>query len=83
MSGMGMNTSSTPYAQFSTPAKKCPFAPGSFVVPHIGSYAIHATSLAFAMPMSHPAGITQTESKWRIARDRSRQKRGPPAASLL
>ena len=33
----------------------------------------------FASLMTHPAGVAQTESKWRISRDRSRQKRGPPS----
>jgi hypothetical protein len=36
---------------------------------------------SFEPPFAHPAGVVQTESKWRIARDRSRQKRGPPSRS--
>ena len=39
----------------------------------------HAGAL-YAAVVSHPASVTQSECKWRMARDRSRQKRGPPFA---
>lgn len=32
----------------------------------------------FAAVISHPAVQAQTESRWRVARERSRGKRGPP-----
>ncbi len=56
----------------------CPYCPRFAPAVHL-----HVFTVAFmgtdATPLaSHPAGLVQTECRWRIARDRSRQKRGPP-----
>jgi hypothetical protein len=39
--------------------------------------------MIFADLTSQPAAIAQTESKLRISRNRSRQKRGPPNTFFL
>jgi hypothetical protein len=43
---------------------------------------LDTAALAFAEIVSHPALRPQTEARARVALDRSRQKRGPPAARL-
>jgi hypothetical protein len=70
-------------AQFSAPAEKCPYCPSAVVAAHSELLALPVGSAVFASIVSHPAGVAQTESMWRISRDRSRQKRGPPAISSL
>lgn len=69
---------------FSSPVEKCPFCPAALTATHApGPLALpSAQTLAFGLAV-HPHGVAQTESRYRIARDRSRQKRGPPALSLL
>ena len=62
--------------------EKCPYCPGTVVVTHTGVSTVPASEANFAALVSHPAGVAQTECKWRIARDRSRQKRGPPTHLL-
>jgi hypothetical protein len=69
--------------QFRAPAEKCPYDPATVAVIH-GSVFVPPTSQAiFAAVIAHPAVVAQTESKLRISRDRSRQKRGPPLSSSL
>jgi hypothetical protein len=41
--------------------------------------AFGQSASVLASLVTHPAGVAQTESKWRISHDRSRQKRGPPS----
>lgn len=68
--------------EFRAPVDRCPYSPGltSAVRP---SQAILSTGDAiYAGLISHPAVVAQTQSKWRIARDRSRLKRGPPSPLL-
>ena len=69
--------------QFSTPAEKCPYCPSALVPAHSELLAIPVADAVSASLVSHPAGVAQTESMWRISRDRSRQKRGPPTPSSL
>lgn len=69
--------------QFSTPAEKCPYYPSALVPAHSELLALPVADAVCASLVSHPAGVVQTESMWRISRDRSRQKRGPPALSSL
>ena len=59
-------------------SEKCPCCPG--VIPSMQPNVLGppAAGAIYAHIVSHPACVAQTESKWRIARDRSRQKRGPP-----
>jgi hypothetical protein len=69
--------------QISGPIEKCPYCPTAVAVTHHDLLAIGKSESVFASLVTRPAGRVQTESKWRISRDRSRQKRGPPAKSLL
>jgi len=69
--------------QFTAPAEKCPYCPSALVATHSELLAPPVASAVFASLVSHPAGVAQTESMWRISRDRSRQKRGPPVSSSL
>lgn len=69
--------------QFSPPAEKCPYYPSALVPAHSELLALPVADAVCASLVSHPAGVVQTESMWRISRDRSRQKRGPPALSSL
>lgn len=70
--------------QFRAPPDKCPYCPSSITADHTSPLASGAhTAFAYVPVSSHPAGVVQTESKRRISRDRSRQKRGPPAPIVL
>jgi hypothetical protein len=64
-------------------ADKCPMYPqASVAAPHdVATPPLSRT--IFASLVSHPTGTAQTESKWRVSRYRSRQKRGPPAGFFL
>lgn len=65
-------------ARWRAPMERCPYlpaCPGSF---HANALLALASAAAFAVFFSHPSGVVQTESRWRMARDRSRQMRGPP-----
>jgi hypothetical protein len=53
------------------------------VVAHLELFAAPVTASAFAELVHHPAVHEQTHAKYRISRDRSRQKRGPPSLILL
>ena len=59
---------------------KCPFYPGTTASFHADPGFTPAAQAIFAALVSHPASAAQTASLWRIARDRCRQKRGPPTA---
>src|SRR5260370_206774 len=63
----------------SAAVEKWPYWPGAVMTTHPDVMSLAASSGVFAALVSHSAGIAQTESKWRISRDRSRQKRGPPS----
>ena len=67
---------------FTAPPRKCPYAPARAVATHPPLSAAPVVRSSFLPLTAHPAGVVQTESKWRIARDRSRPKRGPPERSL-
>ena len=70
--------------QFQAPMEKCPYCPATPVSVHPDrSFTPEIAQAIFAEIVSHPAGTVQTESKRRIARDRSRQKRGPPVHFLF
>jgi hypothetical protein len=70
--------------KMSTPMQKCPYCPGTVTAAH-GQDLIYVSSAqaVFAHLDTPAAVVAQTESKRRISRDRSRQKRGPPSISLL
>jgi hypothetical protein len=62
-------------------AQSCPYCPSTPVSAHPDPFSTPAQIRLIAVAFgSQPAVIAQTESRWRIARDRSRQKRGPPHA---
>lgn len=68
---------------FSAPLDKCPYAPAAFLgSTHWTMSGVPSRQIFFADLVSHPTAFAQTESKLRISRDRSRQKRGPPGLSL-
>jgi hypothetical protein len=60
----------------------CPYNQGTVVSTLDGVALVQPGSL-LTPPASHPNGILQTESLRRIARERTRQKRGPPAFLAL
>jgi hypothetical protein len=64
-------------------AEKCPYAPAVAPVFHLTTFAPSTDTAIFAEVVSHPAVHAQTEARHRVSFDRARQKRGPPAASLL
>jgi hypothetical protein len=69
--------------QFQAPAEKCPYCPTSVAVIHDNTFVPPTAQAIFAALIAHPAVVAQTESKLRISRNRSRQKRGPPASLSL
>lgn len=72
------STSADERPSVASPMAKCPFCPEAVASGHTNLLGTSAAGLTFAGLASHPAAIAQTESKRRIARDRSRQMRGPP-----
>ncbi|AFL87591.1 hypothetical protein Terro_1282 [Terriglobus roseus DSM 18391] len=64
-------------------AEKCPMYPQASVAAPHDVATPPAEQAIYASIVSHPTGIAQTESKWRVARYRSRQKRGPPVSIFL
>lgn len=74
------SASSDPHMQ--APQEKCPYYPASVVALHGNALAPPVAQAVFAGLIAHPAVAAQTESKLRISRSRSRQKRGPPALFL-
>ena len=81
---MGERTRLTPKTEpsFHAPTEKCPFYPGAVAAAHPSLGLVSTADAVFAAMRSHPAVVAQTESLWRIARDRSRCKRGPPVTLL-
>jgi hypothetical protein len=78
---MSLSNSGVPAHQapaFRAPLGRCPYYPAQTTSPS-NSFAMTAATAIFAELVSHPAFHAQTESKWRISRDRARQKRGPPS----
>jgi hypothetical protein len=63
-------------------SEKCPHSPYSPITVHSNSFKPAVAALTFAEIVAHPSVRPQTEAKRRIAFDRSRQKRGPPAPFL-
>ncbi len=69
-------------ARWHAPAERCPCCPAS--APSLHAQTLFApTGPTFSeVFFGHPLGLAQTECRRRLARDRSRQKRGPPLVSL-
>jgi hypothetical protein len=69
--------------EFRNPTEKCPYSTASMAVSQHTYIGFLPAEAIFAGLVSHPTVAAQTESKWRIARDRTRSKRGPPSHFLL
>jgi hypothetical protein len=68
--------------EFRATQEKCPYYPDSVAASHPNRLGVSPSQAIFAGLSSHPAVFAQMESRWRISRDRSRQKRGPPSQLL-
>ena len=62
--------------------QRCPFGSAAVTVPHGDALAFPGVRASLAEFFSHPRGVVQTQSRRRIARERSRHKRGPPPATF-
>jgi hypothetical protein len=69
--------------QFQAPVEKCPYCPPAVALIHGNTFVPLTGKAIFAGLIAHPAVAAQAESKLRISRSRSRQKRGPPASLTL
>jgi hypothetical protein len=67
--------------QFQAPVEKCPYCPTAIALNHGNTFAPPTAQAVFADLVAHPAIAAQTESRLRISRNGSRQKRGPPSLS--
>lgn len=66
--------------QFAPPVEKCPYCPGALTLGHqTNPFSIATGQIVIVGSVGQSSVVAQTESKRRISRDRSRQKRGPPA----
>jgi hypothetical protein len=76
-----MSSMSDDHSHFAS-NETCPYRSATlFVAQH--SDAVLPADVIFANLTAHPAVQAQTEAVWRIARDRSRHKRGPPSLLQL
>ena len=73
-SGPGISLSATP--------QRCPACPATVTNLQHGDLSFQAASLIFAEIVSHPSLKAQTTARARVALDRARHKRGPPATEL-
>lgn len=62
--------------------EKCPFYPAPTITAHIDLSSDMARATSFFWIIGFDSGLAQTEARYRISFDRSRQKRGPPNQSL-
>src|ERR1700744_2460319 len=66
--------------QLGAPTGKCPYFPTALAEAH-NEICLPTGDALFASLVAHSPGVAQAESIRRISRDRSHQKRGPPAFS--
>jgi hypothetical protein len=69
---------------FNVPPEHCPFYPQGLPqtwAPFVAAL-LPARGAAYTALQSRPACPAQTQARYRISFDRTRQKRGPPASSL-
>ena len=64
------------------PEQKCPFHRSPVRNVQQGRFGVAVSQVVYAALVSHPIGLAQTQSKWRVSRERARQTRGPPASLL-
>jgi hypothetical protein len=79
---MQQTESSGPGISLSAIPQRCPANPAVINSVQHMDLSLHTASLIFADVVSHPTVKPQTQARARIARDLSRQKRGPPADLL-
>ncbi len=68
---------------FRAPVERCPYAPRGVILAHRDFSSVATAQMSLHALTEHAMGIAQTECRWRLARDRSRQKRGPPELALI
>jgi len=68
--------------ELSAPVQRCPYQQPAVRSLHDVRYAVPVSEAVYAAVVSHTTGMAQTQSKWRVSRERARQKRGPPASLL-
>lgn len=68
--------------EFRAPAPRCPYQRQAVRNVQQGRLAGPAGQVVYAVLVSHPTGLAQTQSKWRVSRERAWQKRGPPVDRL-
>lgn len=67
-------------ARWMAPVERCPMWPVPVQSPRgIGFDAVLGAQPGFAVAVCHPGSVVQASSRRRIARERSRHKRGPPS----
>ena len=78
------NSATSDKPQLQAPLDKCPYCPAVVSTGH-GPTAFYQQQERglFASMVTRPNGVPQTESRFRIARDRARGKRGPPTSADL
>jgi hypothetical protein len=59
--------------------ERCPYLPATPGVIVLPSFAPPSAAAIFAGVVQHASVSAQTEARRRVARDRARQKRGPPS----
>ena len=64
--------------RFTAKSQPCPYDPKAMPSAQHNPASLIPSAMIVAQILSHPASPTQTLAKFRISRDRSRQKRGPP-----
>ena len=71
-------TALTKGISFSRTPQRCPYFPQVLPAAQHAPASLVPTATFFADVQSHPTCASQALAKFRISRDRSRQKRGPP-----
>jgi hypothetical protein len=74
--------SPTSVVRLSSIPQRCPGYPAVLTQIRHGDLSFKTASLVFAEIVSHPASKLQTQTRVRVALDRSRQQRGPPTGLL-
>ncbi len=67
---------------FSAPLEKCPMQQKALAAVHHEQSVVGAAGVTTVALLQEPSAAAQAECLRRISFDRSRQKRGPPAAQL-
>lgn len=64
------------------PREACPYAPVGLVSVHVDRLGLTPVRVAGVAMVAQAAGVARAECMWRVARERSRHKRGPPVLPL-